>query len=242
MERVARFGPPMEPYTLHDGPPYANGDLHIGHALNKILKDFINRRARCLGKGGYQLLQGRRAKFVPGWDTHGLPIELKVLQSLPQEERKNLGEAAAAWAVQRFVVARELVARLADKIGAELAVLATVKASAPGRGSELEGCSYRHPLFDRCSPVVVGGDYITTETAELSSSRHAKLRRYRARGCRLTTPTFNGTFANPIACLVRDTSPTVPAGGFCAGVGVAACPSSACWSAMTSSARSRVVL
>ena len=62
---------PQAPFTLHDGPPYANGDLHIGHALNKILKDFINR---------YQLLQGRRAKFVPGWDCHGLPIELKVLQ------------------------------------------------------------------------------------------------------------------------------------------------------------------
>jgi isoleucyl-tRNA synthetase len=58
-----------EAYTLHDGPPYANGDLHCGHALNKILKDFIVRR---------KLLEGRKARFVPGWDTHGLPIELKV--------------------------------------------------------------------------------------------------------------------------------------------------------------------
>ena len=58
-----------ETFTLHDGPPYANGDLHCGHALNKILKDFINRR---------KLLEGRKAQFVPGWDTHGLPIELKV--------------------------------------------------------------------------------------------------------------------------------------------------------------------
>jgi isoleucyl-tRNA synthetase len=57
-------------YTLHDGPPYANGDLHIGHALNKILKDIINRR---------KLLEGYKAKYVPGWDTHGLPIELKVI-------------------------------------------------------------------------------------------------------------------------------------------------------------------
>ena len=60
----------MQVFTLHDGPPYANGDLHCGHAMNKILKDFVNRR---------KLLEGRRAKFVPGWDTHGLPIELKVL-------------------------------------------------------------------------------------------------------------------------------------------------------------------
>ncbi|KDD74309.1 class I (I, L, M and V) tRNA synthetase, partial [Helicosporidium sp. ATCC 50920] len=63
---------PGAPFTLHDGPPYANGDLHIGHALNKILKDFINR---------YQLLRGRKAAFVPGWDCHGLPIELKALQA-----------------------------------------------------------------------------------------------------------------------------------------------------------------
>lgn len=290
---------PGAPFTLHDGPPYANGDLHIGHALNKVLKDFINR---------YQLLQGRKARFVPGWDTHGLPIELKVLQSLPEKERKDLGplelrtkarefalrtidaqreqfkrygvwgdwaapyvtlapayeaaqlrvfgqmflnghiyrglkpvhwspssrtalaeaeleypeghrstaiyvamplagagprvspqlaqalegaafaiwtttpwtipanlavavneqldycvvqaqgEAAAGWSRPRLVVAKELVERVAAKTGVELAVLATVK------GSELEGCQYRHPLFGRTSPVVIGGDYITTET------------------------------------------------------------------------------
>lgn len=69
------------PFTLHDGPPYANGDLHIGHALNKILKDFITR---------YQALRGKRVRYVPGWDTHGLPIELKVLQSLSEEQRKDL--------------------------------------------------------------------------------------------------------------------------------------------------------
>ncbi|EFJ46048.1 hypothetical protein VOLCADRAFT_93543 [Volvox carteri f. nagariensis] len=272
-----------ESYTLHDGPPYANGDLHIGHALNKILKDFINR---------YQLLQGRRAKFVPGWDTHGLPIELKVLQSLKEKERKELGvlelrakarefalrtidaqrtqfkrygvwgdwsspyvtlepsyEAAqlrvfgkmflnghiyrglkpvhwspssrtalaeaeleypeghrstavyvamplvavgekageemkqalqgagfAIWTTTPWTIpanlavavndqldycvveAQELVGRLAEKTGVELKVLATAK------GSELEGCSYRHPLYDRTSPLVIGGDYITTET------------------------------------------------------------------------------
>ncbi|UFP94443.1 isoleucine--tRNA ligase [Gloeobacter morelensis] len=72
---------PGEVFILHDGPPYANGDLHIGHALNKILKDIINR---------YQLLQGRRVRYVPGWDCHGLPIELKVLQDLPQAERSQL--------------------------------------------------------------------------------------------------------------------------------------------------------
>ncbi|XP_068637235.1 isoleucine--tRNA ligase, chloroplastic/mitochondrial isoform X1 [Aristolochia californica] len=68
-------------FILHDGPPYANGNLHIGHALNKILKDIINR---------YKLLQNYKVHYVPGWDCHGLPIELKVLQSMDQDARKEL--------------------------------------------------------------------------------------------------------------------------------------------------------
>ena len=293
---------PGEAYTLHDGPPYANGDLHIGHALNKILKDFINR---------YELLRGRKAKFVPGWDCHGLPIELKVLQSMSESERREMtplalrkraakfalktvdaqreqfkrygiwadwdepyvtlkpayeaaqlrvfgqmvlnghiyrgrkpvhwspssrtalaeaeleypeghtsrsiyvamplevasdaakgspaaasldgaafaiwtttpwtipanlavavnadldyaiveisedAAAAAGWKSRKLVIASDLVPALAEKLGTELTTVATVK------GADLEGCTYRHPLFDRVSPVVVGGDYITTET------------------------------------------------------------------------------
>ncbi|MGE5504932.1 MAG: isoleucine--tRNA ligase [Actinomycetota bacterium] len=58
-----------EKFVLHDGPPYANGHLHIGHALNKILKDVINRSQQMLGKD---------ADYVPGWDCHGLPIEWKI--------------------------------------------------------------------------------------------------------------------------------------------------------------------
>lgn len=56
-------------YVLHDGPPYANGDIHLGHALNKILKDFIVRQKN---------MSGFKSPFVPGWDTHGLPTELKA--------------------------------------------------------------------------------------------------------------------------------------------------------------------
>ncbi|PWN35903.1 isoleucyl-tRNA synthetase [Meira miltonrushii] len=56
-------------FVLHDGPPYANGSLHVGHALNKVLKDVINR---------YQVSIGKRVHYVPGWDCHGLPIENKV--------------------------------------------------------------------------------------------------------------------------------------------------------------------
>ncbi|WP_138497870.1 isoleucine--tRNA ligase [Nostoc sp. PA-18-2419] len=291
---------PGELFILHDGPPYANGSLHIGHALNKILKDIINR---------YQLLQGRKVRYVPGWDCHGLPIELKVLQNMKSAERQNLtplqlrqkakeyalaavddqcqsfksygvwgdwdhpyltlkpeyeaaqigvfgqmflkgyiyrglkpvhwspssktalaeaeleypeghvsrsiyaafpvtslGEGAksllgeylpdlgvAVWTTtpwtipgnlavavngdlnyavvevshkdaeaqsnfKYLIVAAELVERLAATLGVELTLKGTVK------GSDLEHTSYRHPLFDRESPVVVGGDYITTES------------------------------------------------------------------------------
>ncbi|MEM6387664.1 MAG: isoleucine--tRNA ligase [Pseudomonadota bacterium] len=57
------------PFTLHDGPPYANGHLHIGHGLNKILKDMVVRS---------QQMMGRDARYIPGWDCHGLPIEWKI--------------------------------------------------------------------------------------------------------------------------------------------------------------------
>ncbi|MBD2598005.1 isoleucine--tRNA ligase [Nostoc spongiaeforme FACHB-130] len=298
-ERLSQENP-GELFILHDGPPYANGSLHIGHALNKILKDIINR---------YQLLQGRKVRYVPGWDCHGLPIELKVLQNLKSAERQSLTplqlrqkakefalatvddqrksfkrygvwgdwdnpyltlkpeyEAAqigvfgqmvlkgyiyrglkpvhwspssktalaeaeleypeghtsrsiyaafpvtglaeavksvlgeylpelgvAVWTTtpwtipgnlavavngdlnyalvevsrkgaeaQRgfkyLIVAADLVERLAATISAELTVKATFK------GKELEHTTYRHPLYDRESPVVVGGDYITTES------------------------------------------------------------------------------
>jgi len=65
--REARAGRPT--FILHDGPPYANGDLHVGHAVNKVLKDIIVK---------YKTLDGFDAPYVPGWDCHGLPIELNV--------------------------------------------------------------------------------------------------------------------------------------------------------------------
>ena len=65
--RAARDG--RKRYILHDGPPYANGDIHIGHAVNKILKDMIVKA---------RTLNGEDAPYVPGWDCHGLPIEHQV--------------------------------------------------------------------------------------------------------------------------------------------------------------------
>jgi len=288
---------PGDLFILHDGPPYANGQLHIGHALNKILKDFINR---------YQMLRGKKVRYVPGWDCHGLPIELKVLQNMKSEERLNLTpielrrkasafaqqtmeqqresfqrygvwgdwehpyltmkpeyEAAqigvfgqmvlkgyiyrgfkpvhwspssktalaeaeleypeghtsrsiyvgfhvkklskslqtklkrympSLWATiwtttpwtipanlaiavnpeltyavveplanshiaqQFMLVAVDAVDRLSATFNTELKIVATFK------GKELEGCSYKHPLFDRESPIVAGGDYITADS------------------------------------------------------------------------------
>jgi len=289
-----------EIFTLHDGPPYANGSLHIGHALNKILKDIINR---------YQLQKGRKVHCIHGWDCHGLPIELKVIQSMKPQERASLTplelrhkardfalkamqeqcaslkrwgvvgdwensyltlkpkyEAAqigvfgqmvlkgyiyrgfkpvywspssktalaeaeleypeghtsrslyaafpithiessvfpklksflphlwvAVWtttpwtipanlavavnpdltyavveargdetsvdqSVKYLIVAADLVDRLSVTLGTQLTVKTTLK------GYELEHCKYRHPLCDRESPIVIGGDYVTTES------------------------------------------------------------------------------
>lgn len=287
---------PGDRFILHDGPPYANGALHMGHAMNKVLKDIINK---------YHILRGCKVRYVPGWDCHGLPIELKVLQTIDREERKTLtplqlrrrakkfalktvdaqregfkrfgvwgdwdnpyltlnpayeaaqiavfgkmvlnghiyrglkavhwspssqtalAEAeleypeghtsrsiyaaftmtelspAAAFTLQDFLpelgvaiwtttpwtipgnlavavngslwyavveaaepvsghkyllVAEDLVETLAAKLETELTVKTTVK------GGALEHCTYRHPLFDRDSKIVIGGDYITTES------------------------------------------------------------------------------
>ncbi len=283
---------PGDIFVLHDGPPYANGKLHMGHALGKILKDTINR---------YQFLQGRKVRYVPGWDCHGLPIELKVIQEMKPAERQNLtplelrqkaaafalqtveeqklcfqrmgvwaewhkpyltlqpeyeaaqigvfgqmvlkgyiyrglkpvhwspssqtalaeaeleypeghisqsifvalpvtklGDGAASlapyqdklavaiwtttpWTIpanlavavnpsldyavvkttgthQYLIVAAAMVKQLAVTFGDELTVCTTIK------GQDLEHTSYQHPLFDRQSPVIIGGDYITTES------------------------------------------------------------------------------
>ena len=82
-ERIQAQRAGAEKFVLHDGPPFSNGDVHIGNALNKILKDIIVK---------YKTLRGFCAPYVPGWDCHGLPIEFKVTQ----EMRKAGGEATAA--------------------------------------------------------------------------------------------------------------------------------------------------
>ena len=86
--RVARRGAPL--FVLHDGPPYANGKLHIGHAVNKILKDMVVKSRQ---------LAGYDARYVPGWDCHGLPIENQIEKDhgrgLPREKVQALSRAYA---------------------------------------------------------------------------------------------------------------------------------------------------
>ena len=81
-------------FILHDGPPYANGDIHLGHALNKILKDFIVR---------YKNMAGFKAPYVPGWDTHGLPTELKA------RKKAGIGNSAEISVVELRKMCEEFV-------------------------------------------------------------------------------------------------------------------------------------
>ncbi|KAG6887858.1 hypothetical protein C0992_010462 [Termitomyces sp. T32_za158] len=89
-------------FVFHDGPPYANGNLHMGHALNKILKDIINR---------FHVLTGRKVNYIPGWDCHGLPIENKALQELGQDSSNTpawtIREAAHATATREIASQKE---------------------------------------------------------------------------------------------------------------------------------------
>src|SRR5438477_12939064 len=69
-----------QPFIIHDGPPYASGQVHVGIGLNKILKDVVAK---------FHSMRDRRVPFVPGWDCHGLPIELEVMKSLGTRARES---------------------------------------------------------------------------------------------------------------------------------------------------------
>ncbi len=87
-EQLRRQSKGRPKFILHDGPPYANGNIHIGHALNKILKDVINRQQQMLGKD---------ANYVPGWDCHGLPIEWMI-----EEQYRKAGKDKDAVPITEF--------------------------------------------------------------------------------------------------------------------------------------------
>ncbi|KUH47219.1 isoleucine--tRNA ligase [Mycoplasmopsis meleagridis] len=94
-------------FILHDGPPYANGDIHIGHAMNKILKDIIVR---------YKAMRGYYTPFVPGWDTHGMPIEHKMLElahlNSNELEPLELRKRAQKYALEQVEIQKEQFKKL----------------------------------------------------------------------------------------------------------------------------------
>nr|NP_648837.2 Isoleucyl-tRNA synthetase, mitochondrial [Drosophila melanogaster]AAF49539.2 Isoleucyl-tRNA synthetase, mitochondrial [Drosophila melanogaster] len=86
-QRLAEKGKPT--FVLHDGPPYANGQLHMGHAVNKILKDITLRQ---------RVAHGQRVNYIPGWDCHGLPIELKATSTAPGQSAQEIRQKSRAFA------------------------------------------------------------------------------------------------------------------------------------------------
>src|SRR5579871_2868909 len=103
--RQARAGRPM--YVLHDGPPYANGEIHLGHAFNKILKDFIVK---------LKTMEGFDSPYIPGWDCHGLPIEIKVDAQLGRKKANmtvaQIREACRKYAQKYVNLQRDAFIRL----------------------------------------------------------------------------------------------------------------------------------
>lgn len=101
-------------FVLHDGPPYANGAVHVGHALNKVLKDLMVR---------WELSRGKTVHYRPGWDCHGLPIELKALQQpgLPTQQAKAIKDAPGKEAKAAADAARQMTATEIREVARKLA-------------------------------------------------------------------------------------------------------------------------
>jgi len=102
-QQIQKSREDRELFVLHDGPPFANGDVHMGTALNKILKDFVVKSQTMLGK---------RAPYVPGWDCHGLPIEYKVVKESRELSPLEVRKKSEAFARKFINIQREQFKRL----------------------------------------------------------------------------------------------------------------------------------
>src|SRR5213082_1637777 len=102
-QQIQKSREDRELFVLHDGPPFANGDVHMGTALNKILKDFVVKSQTMLGK---------RAPYVPGWDCHGLPIEYKVVRESRELSPLEVRKKSEAFARKFINIQREQFKRL----------------------------------------------------------------------------------------------------------------------------------
>ena len=106
-DKVQKKNAGHQKFVLHDGPPYANGEIHLGHTMNKVLKDIIVKS---------KTLQGYDAPYVPGWDTHGLPIELKAIENTGLDAKTDdvvgFRNACADYALKYVDIQREGFKRL----------------------------------------------------------------------------------------------------------------------------------
>jgi isoleucyl-tRNA synthetase len=106
-EKVLEKNKNLPKFILHDGPPYANGDIHLGHAENKILKDIIVR---------YKSMNGFNAPYVPGWDTHGLPIETALAKKKKVNRKEHsiaeFRKMCAEYAMEQVELQKEQFKRL----------------------------------------------------------------------------------------------------------------------------------
>ena len=130
-QRPAGAGAPL--FVLHDGPPYANGAIHIGHALNKTLKDFVVRS---------RFLLGYDVDYVPGWDCHGLPIEWKIEEEFRAKGRRKDEVSKAEFRTALPRLRRQLDRRAARRV------------QAPGRARRLGQPLRHHGLFDAEAAIV----------------------------------------------------------------------------------------
>ena len=94
-EKIMKNNKEKQHYIVHDGPPYANGDIHLGHALNKVLKDIIVK---------FKNMNGFKAPFVPGWDTHGLPTEIKARTKFGAEKSKLMSDIELRGLCKEFAI------------------------------------------------------------------------------------------------------------------------------------------
>jgi len=102
-QKIQKSRQGRELFVLHDGPPFANGDVHMGTALNKILKDFVVKSQTMLGK---------RAPYIPGWDCHGLPMEYKVVKESRALSPLEVRKKSEAFARKFINIQREQFKRL----------------------------------------------------------------------------------------------------------------------------------
>ncbi|KAI3980072.1 hypothetical protein MKX01_042726 [Papaver californicum] len=197
-----------ESFILHDGPPYANGDLHVGHALNKILKDIINRykvftyflsgcsscMSMCMDFDLYcwflRLLQNHKVQYVPGWDCHGLPIEKDLTPIKLRAKAAKFAKATVNTQMKSFRVVyfytlwvwadweHPYLTLHPEYEAAQVEVFGQmymkkhiyrgrklVHWSPSSRTALAEAeLEYTHPIDNRECPVVIAGDYITTES------------------------------------------------------------------------------